>query len=132
MGELSNDIATSKSARVIVPVCHIYLEHMLDLLLMKKFSHAKKFLRNTNNGFYEKVNKLKKLKILSDDEYHDLSLINNIRNKFVHNFKPDLKLISTKILRLRLHKFNKKRNPVEVILYDIIQLMSLLDQKLAN
>jgi len=29
MVQLSKDIATSKSARVIVPVCHIYLEHMV-------------------------------------------------------------------------------------------------------
>jgi len=132
MDQLSNDIANSKSARVIIPVCHIYLEHMMNLLLEKKYDESKQFLSNRDNGFKKKLDKLNDLELLSGDEYHDLKLINDIRNDFVHTFKPDLKETHQRILKLKFHVFNEKRNPTEVILYDIIQLMSQLEQKILN
>lgn len=132
MDSLSNDIATSKSARVIVPVCHIYLEHMMDLLLTKKYSEHEKFLSNSDNGFKKKLDKLNELKLLSDDEFHDLDKLNKIRNRFTHEFKPDLEQIHQWALSLKFHVFNEKRNPVEVILYDIIEIMTKLEQKILN
>ena len=132
MDELSKDIGNSKSARVIIPVCHIYLEYMMKLLIEKKDKKAQEFLADRRNGFKKKLEKLNNLDLLSEEEYHDLDLINDIRNDFVHTFKPDLEEISKRILELKFHVFNKKRNPVEVFLYDIIQLMSQLEQKILN
>jgi len=130
--ELSNDIGNSKSTRVIIPLCHIYLEHMMTLLLEKKYDESDKFLADTNNSFKKKLEKLNELGLLSDDEYNDLDLINQTRNDFVHTFKPDLEVVQERIFQLKHHVFNEKTNPVKAILYDIIELMLFLEQKIMN
>jgi len=93
--QLGNDIATSQSARVIIPVCHIYLDHMMDLLLKKNLppEDYQKIENDRHFGFWKKLQKLKNMKrlekdkkyypMLSDDEYHDLETINDVRNDFV-------------------------------------------------
>jgi len=40
MDSLSKDIATSKSARVIVPVCNIYLEYMMAYFFPHTFTKS--------------------------------------------------------------------------------------------
>ncbi len=132
MLELSNDIGNSKSARVIIPLCHIYLEHMMNLLIEKKYDESDQFLSNWKNGFYEKLHKLCDLNLLSIDEHYDLEKINTIRNKFVHNFKPDLVPITQQISELRLSIYNKNANPVKAILDTIITLVELLERKILN
>ena len=39
--------------------------------------------------------------MLSDNEYHDLEIINDVRNDFVHKFEPDLTSVSKKISSLK-------------------------------
>jgi len=130
--ELSSDIGNSQSARVIIPVCHIYLEHLMNLLIEKEYDEYVQFLSNWKNGFYEKLHKLCDLNLLSVDEHYDLEKINTIRNKFVHNFKPDLIPITKDISELRLSIYNEKMNPVKATLDTIITLMELLIQKINN
>jgi len=134
MEELSRDIANSKSARVIVPVSHIYLEHQMTLILQQVLQEDefKKIKEDKHFGFKKKLERVKTMELLSEDEYHDLDLINDTRNDFVHEFKPDLDQITKRIFQMKFHVFNEKRNPVEAILYDMIQLMSNLDQKIEN
>lgn len=134
MIELSNDIGNSKSARVIVPVCHIYLEHQMTLILEKELleDEFKKINEDKFFGFKKKLDRLRTMELLSKDEYHDLDLINETRNDFVHEFRPNLEGITERIFKMKFHVFNQNRNPVEVILYDIIQLMEHLDQKIKS
>lgn len=129
---LKHDLATTESPRVIIPVCHIYLEHMLTLIIEQKYPDAKKFLENTSNGFDKKIELLKNLTVLSDDEYLDLKSINQIRNNFTHTFKPNLHEIAEKIFKLNFHIYNKNADPKTVIIYDILQIMMRLEQKLLN
>ena len=129
---LKHDLATTESPRVIIPVFHIYLEHMLSLIIEKRIHDGKKFLKNSSNGFYEKIKLLKELTILSDDEYHDLNLINQTRNEFTHKFKPDLQALAEKIFKLKFHTYNKNVDPKTIIIYDILQIMMHLEQKLLN
>jgi len=73
------------------------------------------------------------MSLFSDDEYNDLDLINDIRNDFVHEFRPDLQIINTRIFEgLTFHVFNPRRNPVEAILYDMVTLMELLGSKIRS
>jgi len=138
--QLSKDIATSQSSRVIIPVCHIYLEHMMNLLLKKNLSteEYQKIENDRHFGFWKKLDKLNSIKrlekdekyypVLSDDEYHDLEVINDVRNDFVHEFEPDLQSVTEKInsLKLIIHF----ENPLKTYLEDAIQLMEYLEQKL--
>ena len=132
--ELSNDIGTSKSARVIVPVCHIYLEHMMNIILEKNLSsdEFQKIKNDENFGFFKKLCKINELGLFTEDEYHDLELINQVRNSLVHEFRPDLEEIIQKIRELRFHQFNENRNHVDVILTDILHLMMFLEKKYLN
>jgi hypothetical protein len=132
MDSLKHDLATTESPRVIIPVCHIYLEHMLSLIIEKRYSDGKKFLKDPNNGFKKKIDLLKDLTVLSDDEHYDLDLINQIRNNFIHTFKPNLQEIAEKIFKLKFHIYNKNTDPKTVIIYDILQIMIHLEQKLLN
>ena len=134
MDELSNDIATSKSARVIIPVCHIYIEHLMNIIFEKRLDSVefKKIMEDRYFGFKQKIDKLKEMLELSDDEYHDLDLINEIRNDFSHEFKPDLAVISKKIFNLKFHVYNENANPIKVILDDVITIMAKLEQKILN
>jgi len=131
--ELGNDLATSRSARVIIPCAHIYLEHIMNLVLEKHLPEEE-YLQISDDrsfGFKRKLNKLNDMSLLSDDEYNDLDLINEIRNDFVHDLRPDLEIINQKIFDgLHFHVFNQNRNGVEAILYDMVELMELLGSKI--
>jgi len=138
--QLGNDIATSKSARVIIPVCHIYLDHMMDLLLKKNLppEDYQKIENDRHFGFWKKLQKLKGMKrlekdkkyypMLSDDEYHDLETINDVRNDFVHKFEPDLKSVTEKISSLKLSIVFD--NPLKTYAEEALVLMQYLEEKL--
>jgi len=133
--DLSNDIGNSTSARVIVPLCHIYLEHFMNRVLEQNLPAVEyqRILTDKHFGFKRKLDRLHDMELLSDDEHTDLDLINDTRNDFVHEFKPDLQIINDRIFAgLHFHVFNAKRNPVEAILYDMVQLMELLGSKLRH
>ena len=131
---LGNDIGTSKSARVIVPVSHIYLEYLMNLLLEKTIE-PEEFVNIQNDryfGFKKKLDRLNKMGKLSADEYHDLDLINDTRNDFMHEFKPDLEIIHKRIMKMKFHIYNDKANPLKAIIDDILSIMMFLEQKIIN
>ena len=135
ISELGNDLATSRSARVIIPCTHIYLEHMMNRVLEQNLPAVEyqRILTDRHFGFKRKLDRLHDMELLSDDEHTDLDLINEIRNDFVHDLRPDLQIINQKIFDgLHFHVFNQNRNPVEAILYDMIQLMELLGRKIRH
>ena len=131
--QLSNDIGNAHSSRVVIPVSHIYLEHMMRLILEKRLGEEElDKLETTSFGFKKKLGKLNEMGELSEDEYYDLNMINWIRNQLVHNFKADLFEVHEKVLSLHFHQFNENRNPVEVVLHDALELMMKLEQKYLN
>lgn len=144
ISELSSDLATSRSARVIIPCTHIYLEHLMNQILEQNLPAVEyqRIQTDRHFGFRRKLDRLQGMQreingnsypMLSNDEFNDLDLINEIRNDFVHNLKPDLEIINQKIFDgLHFHVFNPNRNPVEAILYDMVQLMELLGSKIRH
>ena len=133
--ELGNDLATSRSARVIIPCAHIYLEHMMNRVLEQNLLAVEyqRILTDRHFGFKRKLDRLHDMNLLSDDEHKDLDLINEIRNDFVHDLRPDLEIINDRIFNgLHFHVFNKNRSGVEAILYDMVELMELLGRKLRS
>jgi hypothetical protein len=87
MIELNHDLGTSKSARVIVPIMHIYLEHVLELLLKKYWKNSDKVLQG-RPSYLHKLQLVYSLNRITDRQYEDLKNINNVRNEFTHSFKP--------------------------------------------
>jgi uncharacterized protein YutE (UPF0331/DUF86 family) len=129
---LAKDLATSTSPRVIIPVCHIYLEYMISLIIKKKYEESETFLADYRNGFKNKIDLLNRLKILPEDEYTDLESINQIRNNFVHIFNPDLNDMAEKIYKLKFHIFNRNADPKTIIIHTILELMMRLEHRLLN
>jgi len=130
--DLGTDIATSRSPRVIVPVCHIYLEHIMEILLTSKYEDAGNFISKNGNGFEKKMHKLAELQLLSLDEHHDLEIINTIRNRFTHNLKLNLNEVHKMMIDLKFHNYNENVNPVKAILDSILHLMEVLEEKIID
>jgi len=68
-----------------VIVANIYIERLMDFLIIKKSKNCKN-LRKLK--FFQKQRILHKLRILSDDLNHELKIINKIRNAFAHEIDP--------------------------------------------
>jgi len=127
--QLSKDIATSQSGRVIIPVCHIYLEHMMTLLIQNKITIPENTLKKSN--FSKKIHLLVDRKLLSMDEHHDLEVINDIRNDFVHEFEPEMNSVTDKTNSFKL-TIPYPSNSVKTYVDDVLMLMELLEQKIIN
>jgi len=131
--QLANDIGTSKAARVIIPVTHIYLEHAMTLLIMKKSDKGENLVgKNKKSSFLEKAKILYALHEFNDDEYNELRKLNTIRNQFAHNFNPDEKETIKLGLELKFHPYNEKRPIWNMYIDSGIEILSRIDTKLGN
>jgi len=128
--QLAKDLQTAHSARVVIPVCHMYLEYILRLLLAKRLSREEfeRLDSDWNFGFNKKLKKLNEMGEFSTEEYYDLDTINRIRNDLVHEFNTTLEDIRDRGVSLHFHQFNENRNPTDVILNDILSLMQELEK----
>src|SRR2546428_12165314 len=113
MIELTNDIGTSKSPRVIVPIMHIYLEHVFELLLKKYWTKSDKVLAG-RPSYLQKLQLVYSLNLINDDQYEDLKNINNIRNEFTHSFMPKDTEVTKLCMKLTNHPYTKKRPWLEM------------------
>ncbi len=129
MEEMRKDLATSKSPRVIVPLMHIYLEHVFELLLKNKWDKADKVLQG-RPSYLQKLQLVYSLNIIGDVQYEDLKNINNIRNQFAHSFKPDDSEITKLCMKLTNHPFTEKRAWIDMYTASVIGLMSELTKVL--
>jgi hypothetical protein len=129
MLELTKDIANSKSPRVIVPIMHIYLEHVFELLLKKYWNNADKIL-NGRPSYLQKLQLLYSLNLIDDNQYENLRYINNIRNEFAHSFKPRDNEIMSLCLKLSNHPYRQTRPWLDMYGYSVIGLMSELTKEL--
>lgn len=129
MIELTNDIGTSKSPRVLVPLMHIYLEHVFELLLKKHWKKSDKILLG-RPSYLQKLQLVYSLNLISDEQYEDLKNINNIRNEFAHSFRPKDQEVLKLGMKLTNHPYTKSRHWLEMYTYSVIGLMSELTRTL--
>ncbi len=130
MVELTHDIGTSKSPRVIVPMMHIYLEHVLELLLKKHWTNSQKILQG-RPSYLHKLQLVYSLNLITDEQYEDLKNINNVRNAFAHSFKPKDQDVKKLCLKLTNHPYTKLRKSwLDMYGYSVIGLMSELTNSL--
>ena len=133
MEQMQNDIGTNKSPRVIIPIIHLYLDHVLSLLIEKKSEVASELLGdNIRSSFIEKLKILYALNVVNQEEFKELKRINKIRNDFAHSFNPDEDKVKNEAMKLTFHVYNERRSYTEMILYSGIELMSRLDEKFEN
>lgn len=97
MDKFSKDIGNSKSPRVVVPVTHLYLEHIFDLVLKKQWDKSSNAI-SERSGYNEKLKIIYARDLIDDEHFKTLKIINTIRNEFTHSFNP----IDSKIKKLTL------------------------------
>lgn len=128
--EMSKDIATSRSSRVIVSTFHFYIEHVLHRLIQQCLENFEDLLKANEKGFlpgyWKKAKILHENRIIDDLVYQELGIINDIRNELMHSFEPDNQKISELCNFLMFHPFNDRKSNVEKASYDAIELMSQL------
>jgi hypothetical protein len=63
---------------------HLYIENFIDTILKRKFKHASIILKNRDFSFSMKLDVLRANNQMDEDLYHDIRLLNRLRNKFAH------------------------------------------------
>ena len=71
----------------VVLKSHLYLEQVINKVIIKFAKNPEEFLKES---FYKKIIFLYSIGVISKDFFDRISVINNIRNKFSHNFKYKL------------------------------------------
>jgi len=108
MEQFTKDIGTSKSPRVIVPIVHLYLEHVFDLVLKKHWDKTSNVI-SERTGYSEKIKILYARNLIDDEHFETLKAINNIRNEFAHSFNPTDSKIENLTLKVKGHAYTTER-----------------------
>ena len=128
--QMSKDIANSRSPRVIIATLHFYIERVLYRLIQESFSNSEELLKVDKNGnypsYWKKLNILYGNNIIDDLHFHELGIINDIRNELIHNFEPDNEKIKELCNFLIYHPYNDRKSNIEKASYDAIEIMSEL------
>jgi hypothetical protein len=69
---------------------HLYIENFLEEILKRKFMHGAILLNNRDVTFSLKLDILRAKNYLDEKLYHDIRLINRLRNKFAHELTFDI------------------------------------------
>jgi len=125
MQELTNDIGPSKSPRILVPLLHLYLERVFELVLEKHWEKSHSVV-GERSGYLEKVKLLYARNLIDDDRYKSLKAINNIRNAFAHSFNPKDETIEKYAKDLEGHDWVEEKYWLERYLSSCIDSMSVL------
>ena len=125
MEELQKDLCNTKSLRVIIPITHLYLEHIFDLVLAAQWDKSS-MVMSERSGYGEKIKLLYALKLIDDERFETLKTINNIRNEFAHSFNPDDKKIKKLTLKIHGHAWSEKKPWQDRYLDGAIDSMSVL------
>ena len=105
MKKFREDISTSESPRVIVPIIHLYLDHIFDLVLAKQWDKSSKTI-NERSGYNEKLKILYARNLIDDEHFETLKSINTIRNEFAHSFNPRDSNIEKLTLNVKGHGYD--------------------------
>lgn len=125
MDSLQKDIDKTRNPRIIIPITHLYLEHIFDLVLLKKWDKSNVVI-NERSGYSEKLKLLLARNLITNELYNTLKSINAIRNEFVHSFNPDNKKIEKLAIKIKGHAFTTKRHWIERYIAGSIDSMSTL------
>ncbi|OKL40790.1 hypothetical protein A3841_13145 [Pontibacter flavimaris] len=104
-------VTTSTDNITFILLGHLYIERLLNEILLKEFDiHDIKKGNKSLNTFYKKVVFLKKTKTIDEELINDILLINSLRNAFAHEL--NYKLSNFNIWKLSALK-NVERNDFE-------------------
>ncbi len=125
MHQLTVDMANATSPRVLVPLLHLYLDHVFDLVLQKHWDKSPSVI-NERSSYLQKLQILYARNLISDERYENLKAINNIRNNFAHSFDPNDTTIENQATRLSGHMYTTARPWLDRYSASVIDSMSIL------
>jgi|APSaa5957512493_1039668.scaffolds.fasta_scaffold56360_3 hypothetical protein len=131
MQDLSNLIGTNNHPRIIVPITHLYLEHIFELVLIKTWNDSDAILSG-RTGYLDKLRLLYARNIIDKERFTTLKVINSIRNEFAHSFDPNDARIENLSEKLKGHGFTSIRPWLERYIASCIDNMSVLSTILEN
>ena len=128
--ELSRTIFSKDNARNIISSCHLYLEGLLEKIIKLEVGKDKtKKIIGERSNLLEKAKILYALNIINDDTFHDIEIISNLRNKFSHQLKPDIKKLNSlysSILNTKAYNFANTKiglnNTSDKVLFFVMEL----------
>lgn len=88
--EFLRKIHSETDPLALVIKAHLFVESFLDEIIRKKFRNSEKILDNRDFSFYLKLEILRSKNYLDEKIYSDISVLNNLRNKFAHNLFYDI------------------------------------------
>ena len=128
--QMQNDIANSRSPRVIISSMHFYLERVLYRLIQEFVENSSELLERDERGYFpsywDKTKILHDNNIFDDLIFQELGIINEIRNEFIHTFEPDDEKITELCDFLLFHPYNERRTNIDKASYDALEVMSEL------
>ena len=107
-------INSRDDARNIISSCHLYLEGLFEKILQEKIGSKKtRQIVGEHSNLLEKAKILYSIDFFDENDFYDICIISNLRNKFSHQLNPDKKKIQNlynSIRNTQLYDFrNKKR-----------------------
>ena len=129
MQDLTKLIGTNNHPRIIVPITHLYLEHVFELVLTKLWTESDVVI-SERSGYLEKLRLLYARNIIDAERYTTLKTINDIRNEFAHSFDPNDTKIEKLSERLKGHGYTSVRPWLGRYIESCIDNMSVLSELL--
>ena len=129
MGDLANLIGTNRHPRIIVPLTHIYLENIFELVLVKLWMESDVVITE-RSGYLEKLRLLYARNIIDTERYTTLKTINSIRNEFAHSFDPNDTRIENLSEKLKGHAYTSVKPWLERYIASCLDNMSMLSELL--
>jgi hypothetical protein len=112
--------------RATILITHLYIEYLLDWIIIKKIAKPDKILKRT---FSSKLELIESFNVLFDSLMHDLWVVNKIRNQFAHNIdikSPDFEREFTENLgNMEYYKNNPSYKGVSVYNAHYIVMMQI-------
>jgi len=125
MDLLQKDIDKTRNPRILIPIMHLYLERIFDLVLTKYWDESSNVM-GEKSGYSEKLKILFARNLIDKERFETLRAINSIRNEFAHSFTPNNKKIQKLTLKIKGHGFTPKRHWIERYIAGCIDSMSVL------
>ena len=132
MDRLAGELGTIKKPHIIVTIAHLYLEYFLQRLIEESFENHERMVgkKGRDASYLTKVKLLYARRILDDDEFNDLLLINSFRNEFAHNLDPNEDKIMQKCNDLILLPTVQKAFYTKTeLLSEIVLIIILIQEK---
>ncbi len=111
--------------RYIVVMLHLYLEFWLDKIIEKKCKNSKKIMEF---NFFQKLRILNGFDIVPDELFHDIKVINELRNTFAHELDIPENEIDTKLIQLKTANSKKALDSPTLHVRLIISITALMGE----